>query len=121
MRGCDRLSCWFGLSHASWLTLPRVFMEAMPDEWQGKMAELLWQITDEFPDAPVPPTLVQAVGERGRFAKFPEWILNYRRPDRDKIEASRRKSDSELTETSNPRESGDNLAEREVQQGDPQK
>ena len=31
------LSNWFGLSYASFLTLPRVLMEAMPEEWQRKM------------------------------------------------------------------------------------
>ena len=30
----ERLSRWFGLSYASWLTMPRVMMEAMPEEWQ---------------------------------------------------------------------------------------
>jgi hypothetical protein len=40
------LQLWFGLSHASFCVMPRVFMEAMPAEWQEKMAELLFQYDD---------------------------------------------------------------------------
>ena len=38
INGADHLSCKFSLSHASFLTIPRVLMEAMPDEWQERMA-----------------------------------------------------------------------------------
>jgi len=46
-KGYDKLWSWFGLSYASFLTLPRVMMHEMPDEWQGKMADLLeeWDST----------------------------------------------------------------------------
>jgi len=40
---------WFGLSYVSFLTLPRVLMENMPQEWQVKMSELLKEYEDEFP------------------------------------------------------------------------
>ena len=39
--GYERLWRWFGLSRASWLTIPRVLMHEMSDEWQEKMAQLL--------------------------------------------------------------------------------
>lgn len=29
------LACWFGLSYASFLVLPRVLMQDMPPEWQA--------------------------------------------------------------------------------------
>lgn len=32
--GENALWLWFGLSRASWLTLPRVLMHEMPDEWR---------------------------------------------------------------------------------------
>jgi hypothetical protein len=32
---------WFGLSYASWLTIPRIVLESMPEEWQCKMVELI--------------------------------------------------------------------------------
>ena len=40
-KGYDRLWNYFGLSYASWLTMPRVLMHEMPDSWQLKMAKLL--------------------------------------------------------------------------------
>ena len=86
--GRHRLSCWFGLSRASFLTLPRVLMEAMPDEWQGQMAELLEQYERAFPNQPDIGTRVQCT-RSGRLAKFPDWLLNYRRPDRAAIDRLR--------------------------------
>ncbi|MEA2935040.1 MAG: hypothetical protein QOD74_1686, partial [Variibacter sp.] len=35
--GWEALSRWFGLSRASFAVLPRVLMQQMPDEWQGRM------------------------------------------------------------------------------------
>ncbi|EPM3960078.1 hypothetical protein ACTLNQ_004494, partial [Escherichia coli] len=40
------LQLWFGLTHASFCVMPRVFMEAMPPEWQEKMAQLLFEYSD---------------------------------------------------------------------------
>lgn len=34
--GKEKLWQWFSLSYAAWLTLPRVLMHEMPDEWQRK-------------------------------------------------------------------------------------
>ena len=83
--GSDKLSCWFELSYASFLTMPRVAMEAMPDEWQGKMADLLNEVGDEFPNFPKFKYMVQRK-EGNKFAKFPEWLLNYKhfRPSQSK-------------------------------------
>lgn len=32
---------WFGLTYASYLTIPRVVLQGMPDEWQQKLIGLL--------------------------------------------------------------------------------
>jgi hypothetical protein len=32
--GREKLWDWFGLSYASWLTLPRVLMHEIPNEWR---------------------------------------------------------------------------------------
>lgn len=48
-KGYDALWNWFGLSRSSWLTLPRVLMHEMPDDWQRKMAKLLEEY-DEYWD-----------------------------------------------------------------------
>lgn len=80
---------WFGLSRASFLTLPRVLMHEMPDEWQGKMAALLREYDEAFPHQPDIGTRVQCTTPDGKLAKFPSWMLNYRRPDYAEIEKLR--------------------------------
>jgi hypothetical protein len=82
--GYEKLWGWFGLSYASWLTLPRVLMHAMPDEWQGKMAELLDEWTETFQNPPELGTRVQ-VTKHGKLVETPMWLKNYRHPDRDMI------------------------------------
>lgn len=44
--GHQALHLWFGLSYANYLTMPRSFLQSMPDEWQGKLAAIL-QEADE--------------------------------------------------------------------------
>jgi hypothetical protein len=88
--GYDRLWGWFGLSRASWLTMPRVVMHKMPDDWQKRMAVLLEEFNDGFPHWPDIETHV--VGKRhGKFARMPEWLCNYRRPMTE-VETMRRAS-----------------------------
>jgi hypothetical protein len=79
-QGYEALWQWFSCSYASWLTLPRVMMHEMPDEWQGKMAELLQQWDEKWDSNNLPSPRVNAVGENGKLTKWPEWILNYRSP-----------------------------------------
>jgi hypothetical protein len=87
--GDERLWRWFGLSRASWLTMPRSLMHAMPEEWQGKMARLLEEFDDEFPRWCQQQLYVNAK-ERGRYAELPEVLCNYRHPDRAAIDSLRR-------------------------------
>lgn len=86
--GHEALWWWFGGSRAAFLTLPRVLMHAMPHDWQGQMAQLLEQYDKTFPNQPDIGTRVQAV-QGNRLVKFPEWVLNYRRPDTAAIDALR--------------------------------
>lgn len=87
-----RLQQYFELSYASWLTLPRVLMEAMPDEWQNQMAALLEQYSDAFPNQPELWTRVQVIDARGRLVPTPDWLVNYRHPDLSAIDDLRRPS-----------------------------
>lgn len=89
--GHDRLWGWFSLSYASFLTLPRVLMHAMPDEWQAKMAELLEQYDDAFPNRPDFGTRVQ-VTVAGKLVQTPGWLINYRHPDLGMIDRLRGKA-----------------------------
>lgn len=86
--GYQKLWGWFGLSRASWLTIPRVLMHEMSDEWQGKMADLLDEYDEAWPKFPDVDMHV-TVRDRGKFAKLPPHLCNYRYPMREKIEALR--------------------------------
>jgi hypothetical protein len=93
--GRDALWEAFGLGRASWLTMPRVFMHAMPDAWQTRMAALIrewdaeWSYDRESPLRGLGiPIVLQRNG--GKFTRWPEYVLNYRHPDRHTIERCRR-------------------------------
>ncbi len=90
--GYNKLWNWFGIDRASFLTLPRVLMHEMPDNWQAKMAKLLEEYDDAFPgiygDGVSHPT-VQA-RKNGRLIRWPEWLLNYRYPDKETIDQLRK-------------------------------
>jgi hypothetical protein len=93
-KGYDRLWDWFGLSYASWLTLPRVLMHEMPDDWQARMAELLqeWDETWDGNDMPSP---YVSARKGNKFTKWPGWLLNYRHPDGEEIERVRSNAGNE--------------------------
>jgi hypothetical protein len=86
--GHARLWGWFGLSRASFLTLPRVMMHAMPDEWQGRMAALLEEYDAAFPNQPDIGTTVRAT-RGGKIVPMPDVFTNYRRPDLGIIDSMR--------------------------------
>lgn len=90
-QGRDKLHGWFGLSYASFLTLPRILMQEMPDEWQEKMADLLAEYDEAFPNKPPVGSRVQVTDLQGRLIKTPAWLINYRRPDYKEIDALRRR------------------------------
>jgi hypothetical protein len=83
--GREQLWAWFELSYASFLTIPRVLMHEMPDEWQGKMAELLTKYSETFPNWP------EGTGTRVQYtvnnhlAPMPHWLTDYRHPNQDEI------------------------------------
>jgi hypothetical protein len=85
--GYDRLWEYFGLTRASWITLPRTLMHEMPDKWQMKMAKLLeeWDDYWDWNDSDIGSTKVQITDENNKFMKIPEWLINYRHPNKDKI------------------------------------
>lgn len=90
--GHDALWDWFGLSYASFITLPRVLAHAMPDEWQAQMAKLLEQFDEAWPggvDLPTPH--VSARDDSNKFTSWPGWLLRYRHPDWEAIEALKQK------------------------------
>lgn len=97
--GYQRLWGYFGLSYSSWVTLPRVLMHEMPSAWQDKMAGLLEEFDETFPDFTGELQLyVNATGKNGKYAALPEHLNNYRHPNYEKIDALRRKSVEDITE-----------------------
>lgn len=89
--GKEKLWSWFGLSYASFLVLPRSFMQEMPDEWQSKMADLLNEYDETFKCVDDVDSVIVSARKNNRFTKIPDWILNYRRPNKQKIQSMRRK------------------------------
>jgi len=91
-KGFNALWGWFGLDHTSWLTIPRVLLHSMPDNWQQKMADLLQEYDNywDFSTLQVG-TKVQITNERGKLIKTPEWLLQYRRPNYEIIESLKKK------------------------------
>lgn len=85
----DPIHIWFGLTYASWLTLPRVLMQEMPYEWQEKMVALLNEIDEEFPNGRCGTTRVNQVKD-GKLVKTPDWLINYRHVDHEEIEKCRK-------------------------------
>lgn len=86
--GYDALWLWFNLSYASFLTLPRVLMHEMPDEWQRKMANLLEEFDTTFDTSHLPNTTVRCVRD-GKLVEMPEFLKSYRHPRYEDIEACR--------------------------------
>lgn len=91
--GYELLWAWFGLSYASWLTLPRVMMHQMPDEWQRKMAELLQEWGDTWDTNKVTIDTRVNLTENDKPTKMPEWMKQYRHPDTDYIESLKKKKE----------------------------
>ena len=86
--GEQELWLWFGLSYASFLVLPRVLMHEMPDDWQWRMAALLREYGETFPNQPDISSRVQ-ITQQNKLIKTPGWLINYRHPDKEKINSMR--------------------------------
>jgi hypothetical protein len=82
--GSSRLWGWFGLSYASFLVLPRILMQEMPEDWQKRMAILLEEYDDAYPNHPeIECNVMRRAGNK--FIRWPEWLLDYRHPNRKEI------------------------------------
>ncbi|HFQ7112827.1 TPA: hypothetical protein ACHTOO_000588 [Pseudomonas aeruginosa] len=90
--GYDQLWAWFGLSRSAYAVLPRVMMHAMPDEWQGRFAELMDEWDDHWPNQPDINARVH-ITQNGLYISTPKWLLDYRHPDHNQLNAMRGKDD----------------------------
>lgn len=43
---------WFSLSYASWLVLPRIALQSMPEEWQNRFFGMVAELNEKiiYPD-----------------------------------------------------------------------
>jgi hypothetical protein len=83
----NKLNGYFGLSYAGWLTIPRVMLQEMPEEWQNKFVDLLDQYDKTFSSQPAIETEVSCK-VKGKYIKQPAW-LDYRHTDHETINAMR--------------------------------
>ena len=78
-KGYDALQTWWGLSYAQYLTIPRSVMQAMPDEWQAKMAALLEELDETLEWRPKEGCYwVKLKDDKGKYMEDP--LYNYRYP-----------------------------------------
>lgn len=84
----EDIHAWFGLSYASYLTLPRSILQEMPAEWQHAFARLLDELSDQY-TAPLDGGhyTVQTRDDNGRFVADP--LRQYRYPSWHALERSR--------------------------------
>ncbi len=90
-QGHESLWRWFGLSRASFLTLPRILLHEMPDPWQGQMATLLREYEEAFPNQRDMPNAYVSARQNRRFVKWPAWLLDYRHPKKSEIDKLRKR------------------------------
>lgn len=84
----EALSRWFELSYAEFLTIPRLVLESMPEDWQRQMANLLFELDATFDWRPKEGRYwVKLKDDHGRFTEAP--LGDYRRGN---IEHLRKKS-----------------------------
>lgn len=67
-------------------------MHAMPDDWQARFAELMDEWDDHWPNQPDITAHVQ-IKQNNRFISTPPWLLNYRHPDHNQLNAMRGKGE----------------------------
>lgn len=84
-KGYDRLWLWFEISRAGWVTIPRVLLHEMPDEWQGKMAALLEEYEQTFTNWPDGIGTRVQITDCGHLTSAHNWLNNYRYPAKGKI------------------------------------
>ncbi|MFU4952057.1 hypothetical protein ACM7ZP_17325 [Pseudomonas aeruginosa] len=90
--GYDQLWAWFGLSRSAYAVLPRVMMHAMPDDWQRRFAELMDEWDDHWPNQPDVNARVH-IAQNGLYISTPKWLLDYRHPDHNQLNAMRGKDE----------------------------
>lgn len=70
--GVSDVHTFFGLTYASYLVVPRVLLQSMPEEWQAEFVKLVSLCDEAFHHIDRPVSYrVQPVDEKGRFMREP--------------------------------------------------
>lgn len=86
----EPIHLWFELSYAQYLTIPRSIMQAMSEEWQHKMANLLSELDETFEWRPKEGRYwVKLKDGNGRYVNDP--LMDYRHPDLSYLESLKKK------------------------------
>ncbi len=66
----DYIHQWFGLSYANYLTLPRSILQSMPEEWQKRFVECLYELDSVCINSGIEtPNYTVSARKGGRFVK----------------------------------------------------
>lgn len=76
LRHSGPMHTWFNLSYASYLVLPRTWIQEMPTEWQQRLKDCLEEMKATL-DVEEQDYRVNCIGENGKFVAH-KWN-NYRR------------------------------------------
>jgi len=64
--------CWFGLTYANYLVLPRTLLQSMPEQWQHRFVGCLRELEQAFWHIDQPDSyMVRAKGPGGKFISDP--------------------------------------------------
>ena len=70
MRESEPIHCWFELTYANYLVLPRSLLQSMPEDWQARFVAMLEELNDAYSHLDWPSYIVTARRE-GRFIRDP--------------------------------------------------
>lgn len=75
----ESLHEWFGLSYASWLTIPRSVLQSMPAEWQHRFLMCLEEMDTQCADHGVDLPATRVLGAHRGYAPVVKDLGEYQR------------------------------------------
>lgn len=91
--GSEPINDWFELTYAQFLTIPRIFLKAMPLEWQRRMVECLSELDATFDWQPKEARFwVTLRGDDGRYVPLDPSLCDYRRGSVEHLRLEKREA-----------------------------
>lgn len=83
---------WFELTYAGWLTIPRVLLQAMSEEWQRRFVECLDEMDEEFESMGCDGLEIEVRFKKdGKYVKTSDHVCDYRHPHQEWLDSLRTK------------------------------